>query len=105
MYPSAAGFEWIVVDNDSKDMSEEIVTNQFPSVRWINMGYNAGFARASNQGIRQCKGDTVLLLNPHTHPHSCGCQKGVKYRYMEVCFQYVIRLYPLIISLYQLLSI
>lgn len=66
MYPSAAGFEWIVVDNDSKDKSEEMITNQFPSVRWINMGYNAGFARANNEGIRQCKGDTVLLLNPDT---------------------------------------
>jgi len=65
-YPSAKGFEWIVVDNDSKDKSEEIITNQFPSVRWINMGYNAGFARANNEGIRQCKGETVLLLNPDT---------------------------------------
>ncbi|HSN62020.1 MAG TPA: glycosyltransferase family 2 protein, partial [Ferruginibacter sp.] len=65
-FPSAAGFEWIVVDNDSQDNSEQMITSQFPSVRWINMGYNAGFARANNEGIRQCKGDTVLLLNPDT---------------------------------------
>lgn len=65
-FPSAADFEWIVADNDSKDNSEQIITGQFPSVRWINMGYNAGFARANNEGIRQSNGDTVLLLNPDT---------------------------------------
>lgn len=65
-YPSAAGFEWLVVDNDSKDNSEKIITDQFPAVRWINMAYNAGFARGNNEGIRHCKGDTILLLNPDT---------------------------------------
>ena len=30
------------------------------------MSYNAGFARANNEGIRQAKGDAVLLLNPDT---------------------------------------
>ena len=30
------------------------------------MNYNAGFARANNEGIRQAKGNTVLLLNPDT---------------------------------------
>jgi GT2 family glycosyltransferase len=65
-FPSAKNFEWIVVDNDSKDNSKEMITNQFPSVRWIDMGYNAGFARANNEGIRHCNGDTVLLLNPDT---------------------------------------
>ncbi len=30
------------------------------------MGYNAGFARANNAGIKQATGDVVLLLNPDT---------------------------------------
>ncbi len=30
------------------------------------MGYNAGFARANNEGIRQSKNEVVLLLNPDT---------------------------------------
>lgn len=30
------------------------------------MGYNAGFARANNKGIREAKGHIVLLLNPDT---------------------------------------
>ena len=65
-FSSAKNFEWIVVDNDSKDESKEIITSQFPFVKWIEMGYNAGFARASNEGIRQSKNEVVLLLNPDT---------------------------------------
>jgi len=65
-FPSAKNFEWIIVDNDSKDDSKEIITSQFPFVKWINMGYNAGFARANNEGIRQSTNEVVLLLNPDT---------------------------------------
>ncbi|HEY2349495.1 MAG TPA: glycosyltransferase family 2 protein, partial [Puia sp.] len=35
-------------------------------IRWIDMRYNAGFARANNTGIRQAGADTILLLNPDT---------------------------------------
>jgi GT2 family glycosyltransferase len=65
-FPSAKNFEWIIVDNDSKDNSKEIITSQFPFVKWIDMGYNAGFARANNAGIRHSTNEAVLLLNPDT---------------------------------------
>lgn len=60
------GLEVIVVDNDSKDNSEELILNAYPSVHWIQMGYNSGFARANNEGIRQSEGKVVLLLNSDT---------------------------------------
>lgn len=58
--------EVIVVDNASGDNSEQLVTSAFPQVRWINIPYNAGFARANNEGIRQSTGQVVLLLNSDT---------------------------------------
>ncbi len=58
--------EWIVVDNDSQDDSKLTICNQFPFVQWIQMGYNAGFARANNEGIRRSNAQAVLLLNPDT---------------------------------------
>jgi GT2 family glycosyltransferase len=58
--------EVIVVDNASGDNSREIVTTAFPQVKWIQLSYNAGFARANNEGIRQSTGDVVLLLNSDT---------------------------------------
>lgn len=59
-------FEIIVVDNNSGDNSRALITSSFPSVRWIQMTYNAGFARANNEGIRQSNGTCVLLLNSDT---------------------------------------
>ena len=59
-------FEIIVVDNASGDNSREIILQKFPSVRWIQMDYNAGFARANNEGIRQSQAPIVLLLNSDT---------------------------------------
>jgi hypothetical protein len=59
-------FEVIVVDNDSGDDSEQRVRSAYPQVRWIQMGYNAGFSRANNEGIRCSEGTAVLLLNSDT---------------------------------------
>ena len=65
-FPSASNFEWIVVDNASSDDSKEQICTAFPFVKWIDMDYNAGFARANNEGMRQSSGDVYLLLNPDT---------------------------------------
>jgi len=59
-------FEVIVVDNDSQDGSRELITSQFPQVKWIQLNYNAGFARGNNAGIRTSSASTVLLLNTDT---------------------------------------
>ena len=58
--------EIIVVDNDSKDDSRQKILSAHSSVHWIQMEYNAGFARANNAGIRESNAPVVLLLNPDT---------------------------------------
>lgn len=58
--------EIIVVDNFSQDNSQTVVTTRFPQVKWIQMNYNSGFARANNAGILAAKGRIVLLLNSDT---------------------------------------
>ena len=59
-------FEIIIADNDSQDESKIKLEKAFPEIRWVQMNYNAGFARANNEGIRNSKGDIILLLNPDT---------------------------------------
>lgn len=63
---TADAIEVIVVDNDSADNSEQLIRQAYPQVQWFQMGYNSGFARANNQGIRLSKGEIVLLLNSDT---------------------------------------
>lgn len=65
-FESFVNYEWIIVDNNSDDNSKEVITSNFPDIIWIQMGYNAGFARANNTGIKAAKGEVVLLLNPDT---------------------------------------
>jgi len=66
LHPCQYTFEVIVVDNASADGSVEMVRQEFPSVRVIANRYNYGFAIASNQGYRVCRGKYVMSLNPDT---------------------------------------
>jgi GT2 family glycosyltransferase len=65
-YNDRSDTELIVVDNQSTDNSRELITRLFPAVHWIDMGYNAGFARGNNAGMKAAAGDMILLLNPDT---------------------------------------
>ncbi len=55
--------ELIVVDNGSQDESLAMVRRDFPSVRLIANGCNAGYARACNQGLALASGRYLLFLN------------------------------------------
>ena len=63
---STFNYEIIIVDNNSNDNSKEILIRLFPGIRWIEMNYNSGFARANNEGIRNANGESILLLNADT---------------------------------------
>lgn len=56
-------FELIVVDNNSEDESKKELIKIFPNLKWIQTGYNSGFGRANNAGIKAATGKKLLLLN------------------------------------------
>ncbi len=55
----------IVVDNGSTDGSEKIC-EEYDKVKLVKLDRNYGFCRAVNEGIRQCGGRYVILLNNDT---------------------------------------
>ncbi len=55
--------EVIVVDNASTDGSLSMVSRDFPEVVAIGSPDNLGFAGGNNLGMREAKGDSLLLLN------------------------------------------
>lgn len=59
-------YEVIVVDNASGDGSIEAIEKQYPQAVIIKNADNLGFSKANNIGIRESKGDYVLLLNSDT---------------------------------------
>ena len=56
--------EVFVVDNASADFDANAVEGAFPEVRLRVNPSNLGFARATNQALREARGRYVLLLNP-----------------------------------------
>ncbi|MGZ4727884.1 MAG: glycosyltransferase family 2 protein, partial [Acidimicrobiales bacterium] len=58
--------EVLVVDNGSTDGTVEALRAEFGEVTVLEMGVNAGFARANNRGIATSTGRHVLVLNPDT---------------------------------------
>lgn len=59
-------FKVIMVDNDSKDNSVELIASEFPQVEIIQTGANLGFAGGVNIGAKASNSEYVLLLNPDT---------------------------------------
>jgi GT2 family glycosyltransferase len=71
-------FEIIVIDNYSEDDSEKIVMKKHPEIKWINNSTNEGFGRANNIGIRNSKGNYVLLLNSDILLNNNAIERSLK---------------------------
>ena len=58
--------EIIVIDNNSRDNSVQMVKEKYSKINLIENKINYGFSKAVNQGIKISKGEYLLLLNPDT---------------------------------------
>jgi GT2 family glycosyltransferase len=74
-YQKDIEFEVIVIDNSSKDHSQEMLQRDFPQIKLIENKRNLGFSRACNQGIKESQGGYILLLNPDTELTPGGFKK------------------------------
>ncbi len=71
--------EVTVVDNSSVDGSVMMLQKKFPQVKLIVNEKNVGFSAANNQGIKEAKGEYVLLLNPDTVVQEDTFEKSIKF--------------------------
>jgi N-acetylglucosaminyl-diphospho-decaprenol L-rhamnosyltransferase len=62
----AAGQEVIVIDNASGDGTVQELRLQFPGVRAISNPTNVGHCRGINQGIREARGEIIVVLDADT---------------------------------------
>lgn len=58
-------FEVILVDNDSKDGSQEIFSKD-RRINFVESGGNIGFGRANNLGVKKATGKYIFFLNTDT---------------------------------------
>ena len=60
----------VVADNGSTDGSAEVVRSGFPTVRWIALDCNYGFAEGYNRALGELEGyDAFVLLNSDVETH------------------------------------
>jgi GT2 family glycosyltransferase/glycosyltransferase involved in cell wall biosynthesis len=70
-------FELVIVDNDSSDGTEAVATAAWPRACFVQMGRNAGYAAAINEGLGQRRGSgAVLVLNPDVRLRP-GCLRAL----------------------------
>jgi N-acetylglucosaminyl-diphospho-decaprenol L-rhamnosyltransferase len=62
----ANDMEIYVVDNASTDGTPEFVADKYPEIHLVLLTENMGFSKANNIGLRQCRGQSVMFLNPDT---------------------------------------
>jgi len=58
--------EVIIIDNNSKDDSCQMVKELFPEIQLIENKENLGFSKGNNIGVAQAKGEYICILNPDT---------------------------------------
>lgn len=76
---SKINLEIIVVDNNSKDGSWQMVKKEFPKVILIKNSRNLFLHKALNQGIKKAKGKFILILNSDTKPQTATIQKSLEF--------------------------
>jgi len=60
------GFELILIDNNSKDNTWEVIQElqkKYPNIQAIRNKENKGFAKGCNQGLKIAKGEYICYLN------------------------------------------
>ncbi len=55
--------EIIVVDNDSRDGTQDMLKKDFPGIELVENSENLGFAKAVNTGLRRASGEILGLIN------------------------------------------
>jgi GT2 family glycosyltransferase len=66
---NASNYEVLLVDNGSADNSVELIRKNFggdPRLRIVELGYNYGFSKGNNLGIKSAVGKYVIVLNNDT---------------------------------------
>jgi N-acetylglucosaminyl-diphospho-decaprenol L-rhamnosyltransferase len=65
-HPPTCPMRVVVVDNDSRDGTAELIASEYPEVELIASAENLGFSTATNLGGRRGEAPYLLALNPDT---------------------------------------
>lgn len=61
--------EVLVVDNGSTDKSVFLIERDYPQAKLVKLEKNIGFSEGNNIGVRESRGDIVVLVNNDAYLH------------------------------------
>ena len=64
-------YEIIIVDNASTDNSQNECKEKFTTIQLIQNQKNLGYCEGNNIGIKNAKGEFIVILNPDTTVEPC----------------------------------
>ena len=65
----------IIIENSNRKDFKKKIEEKYDNVKCYLMGYDAGFAKAANYGIKLVKSEYVFLINPDTFPEENCLEK------------------------------
>lgn len=68
-------WEIVVVDNDSRDGTGQMIRREFPVVRFVQSPKNIGMGAGNNLGIINSSGDYILIANPDVALNQSAVEK------------------------------
>jgi GT2 family glycosyltransferase len=68
-------YEILVIDSESTPETQNVVTEEFPTVKLITYRENIGYTKGINEGIKNASGDYYLVLNPDIIPLENSIEK------------------------------
>jgi GT2 family glycosyltransferase len=77
-------YEIFVIDNASTDKSVDMIKGEFPEIKVIANTYQAGVAKAYNQGIKEATGEYILVVNADTITGKKTIEKSLEFMDMHL---------------------
>ena len=63
------GYEVLVIDDASRDGTEQILNNFADDIRCVRLEQNKGLSHARNLGVKMAKGQFVVFLDADVYVH------------------------------------
>ncbi len=90
IYSVKCSKEVIVIDDDSKDKTINIIRKKFPKVKIIKNNSNKGPAYSRNIGIKNTKGDYLFFVDSDVYLTKDILKKFLKYKNYDILFPKII---------------
>lgn len=71
--------EILVLDSQSRDETAEMIKSDWPEARFFPFKENTGYAKIVNVGLREAKGDYLIVLNADLMPEKDSLSKMLDY--------------------------